>query len=188
MGEPYGSKKLVYARPFADGLIASSEFRTWVLGRAGLGDMASGSEVLNEEMKAARSKTASTWWRSHYTGKCLCDGCRGGQETDLLAIFQLRNTARFALHVEVKQPRDRFPAHKDQAANYTLRAKCWAGSPPSAVLLHSGFQTMLLCSTLKTDDYSAHLPKFGSIATFEEISALFSTINFPNLHSGSSIA
>lgn len=128
--------------------------------------------LLHDEMKARRSKSATTWWRSHYHKKCRCQGC-SEQETDILAIFEAASGIRFALHFEVKQPKDRFPTDKDQAANYALRAKCWVALPPRRVVPHADAATVLLCSAAKLADYAAHLPKFGSIITFEEIARVF---------------
>src|SRR5215831_17530868 len=80
---------------------------------------------------------------------------------------------RFALHFEVKQPADKFPTNKDQAANYALRAKCWASSPPKSVVSHVDATTVLLCSALNLAEYSPHPLKFGAVITFEEIAATF---------------
>lgn len=179
MGAAYGEKELAYAAPFANALIESVTFRTWVLSRTKFAASAHDCRLLQEDMKAARSKTAATWWRSHFNGTCRCDGCRGGQETDLLAIFERSDGYRFALHVEVKQPSDRFPAKKDQAANYALRAACWTSSTPKAVLPHSDADTMLLCSAAKLDEYYHHLGKFGSVLTFEELATAFPDAGIP---------
>jgi hypothetical protein len=173
----YGSIEFTYAEPFANALVGDPAFRSWVLRQTKFAAFADGARLLQDEMKSRRS--AATWWRSHFTEKCRCQGC-SGQETDILAIFQAATDLRFALHLEVKQPDDKFPTNKDQAANYALRARCWATSPPKAVVPHADAATVLLCSALKLAEYAPHLSKFGSVITFEEIAKIFpaATVSF----------
>ncbi len=168
----YGSIEFSYAEPFANTLEADPAFRSWVLRRTKFAGFAESARLLHEEMQARRSGSSKTWWRSHFTERCRCQGC-SGQETDILAIFEAMTSMRFGLHFEVKQPADKFPAKKDQAANYALRAKCWAASAPKAIVPHDDAATVLLCSTSKLTEYSPHLLKFGSVITFEEVAKAF---------------
>jgi hypothetical protein len=161
----YGSKEFAYAEPFADALVDDPAFRSWVLRQTKFAVVAEGSRLLCEEMKARRSKSSTNWWRSHYTEK--------SGETDILAIFEAPDGARFALHFEVKQPADRFPKDKDQAANCVTRADLWVKSAPKAVLPHTAASTVLLCSATKLKEYAPHLPKFGAVITFEQIACVF---------------
>jgi len=87
----YGEREYAYAAPIAAALGTNPEFRRWVLHHTKFASLASSSRVLVEEMKARRSPRSSDWWRSHYSQKCQCDGCRG-RETDLLAIVELSVT------------------------------------------------------------------------------------------------
>lgn len=169
---PYGSVEFTYAEPFANALVADPAFRSWVLQRTKFAVFAEKARLLHEEMKAQRSGSSATWWRSHFTEKCRCQGC-SGQETDILAIFETATGMRFSLHFEVKQPTDKFSTKRDQAANYALRAKCWAISAPKAVVPHADAATVLLCTALKLVEYSPHLSKFGTVITFEEIAGTF---------------
>ena len=91
--------------------------------------------LLHREMHAKRSRGTKYWGRSHFSEICRCFGC-SGQETDLLAIFESATGLRFALHVEVKQPNDKFKDDGQQAAAYPVRAQCWAtdGTRPAKVL------------------------------------------------------
>ena len=166
----YGSLEYAYAAPFANALRDDSAFREWLLGQTRFADRATGATLLDHEMSASRR--AGTWWRSHYTERCRCEGC-SGQETDVLAIFAATDSSRFALHVEVKQPTDRFPAHKDQARNYALRARCWANNAPPSVPSHEEADTMLLFGESRRSDFALHIAKFGSALTFEEIGCRF---------------
>jgi hypothetical protein len=170
----YGSVEFSYAEPFANALVIDSAFRSWVLRQTKFEAVAEEARILHDEMRAQRSERASTWWRSHFTEKCRCPGCRG-QETDILAIFETAKRTRFALHFEVKQPMDIFPTAQDQATNYALRAKCWVTSAPKAIVPHEDAATVLLCSTSKLPEYAPHLPKFGAVITFEMIAR-----NFPS--------
>lgn len=168
----YGSVEFAYAEPFANTLIIDPTFRSWVLRQTKFETFAEEARVLHDEMRAQRSGKSATWWRSHFTETCRCQGC-SGQETDILAIFESATGIRFGLHFEVKQPADKFPAKKDQATNYALRAKCWATSAPKAVVPHSDAATILLCSASKLTEYEPHLSKFGAVITFEEIARAF---------------
>lgn len=167
----YGSIEYQYAEPFAESLAHAPEFRQWVLSKTKFRGHPT-ARLLNQEMAARRSSVSTTWWRSHFTEKCRCSGC-SGQETDLLAIFEAPTGERFALHVEIKQPSDRFPTHKDQAANYAVRAECWSKSAPAAVLPHSDATTMLVYSKAKQVEYAPHIAKFGASITFEELREQF---------------
>lgn len=168
----YGSVEFIYAEPFANALVVAPAFRSWVLRQTKFAAFAKEARILNDEMLARRSRRSTTWWRSHFTDKCRCQGC-SGQETDILAIFETTKGVRFGLHFEVKQPTDRFPADKDQGINYALRAKCWATSAPKAVVPHSDSATVLLCSASKLAEYAPQLSKFGTVLTFEEIARTF---------------
>jgi len=165
----YGGVEWTYAEPIARALQVSDRFRRWFLSQTRFRDQAFTSRLLHEEMKAQRSAAAESWWRSHYTEKCRCAGC-SGQETDLLAVFD-DGGFRFALHVEIKRPGDRFPAHKDQAGNYRLRALCWSKQPPTAVVRHEQADTVLICAESQMAEFAPHLAKFGSVLTFASISA-----------------
>jgi len=168
----YGSIEFTYAEPFANALVADPAFRSWVLRQTKFAAFADEARLLHDEMRARRSSNSATWWRSHFTEKCRCQGC-SGQETDILAIFETATGMRFSLHFEVKHPADKFPTNKDQGTNYTLRAKCWATSAPKAVVPHTDAATVLLCSALKLTEYGPHSSKFGSVITFEEIARTF---------------
>ena len=155
----YGALEFAYAEPIAAALVSNPEFRTWVLSRTRFGQRASGARLLHEEMLARRGKAAN-WWRSHYTHKCTCDGC-SGRETDLLAVFELSDGRRVAIHFEVKQPTDVF--HAGQGHSYALRAACWAANPPRAVVAHDDATTILLCSAGKLASYGDEALAFETV-------------------------
>jgi hypothetical protein len=173
----YGLRELRYAAPFADALVDDPDFRTWVLSRTKFAKYSLDARVLDREMLAKRSAKAASWWRSHFREKCRCDGC-SGRETDLLAIFESPGAFRFALHVEVKNPRDKFTNAK-QARSYQLRAKCWCANPPLKVLPHADAGTALLFSEEKRMEFSPYLEFFETLITFQEIAS-----SFPHFGSG----
>jgi hypothetical protein len=166
----YGVQELRYAEPFANAIADQSAFRSWVLRRTEFAAFADEALSLHHEMRTYRSANAKYWWRSHFSEACRCIGCRG-QETDLLAIFANASGERFAVHVEVKHPRDRFNPKRSQAASYPIRAECWARDEtrPKTVPPHNMTTTMLLCSDAGLKKFSAYLEHFASCITFEEI-------------------
>ena len=168
----YGNIEYQYAAPFAEALVSDPNFRSWLLRQTKFAEFAGNARLMDREMKAKRSASAQSWWRSHYTEKCRCDGC-GGRETDLLAIFEAAKGVRFALHVEVKQPNDKFDPDKRQGERYSVRAQCWARKAPAAVLPHTMAATMLLFSESKRHEYSPHLAHFGTLITFEDVQKNF---------------
>jgi hypothetical protein len=180
MNVKYGAREFAYAKPFADALESSDAFRSWVLKQTEFARFADGARLLTEEMLAKRSPNATSWWRSHYTEKCRCAGC-SGRETDLLAVFEAKSGGRFALHLEIKQPTDKFDPTKDQAAAYNIRARCWATKAPNNVVPHTLAATALLCSETKLEEYRPHLHHFGTIVTFEEVGKVLRAAVEPDL-------
>lgn len=168
----YGEKELAASLPIAEALERNPSFRRWFLEHTEFAHSAGTARLLNDEMRALRSKRASTWWRSHYTDSCRCLGCRG-QETDLLAIFECADSTRFAVHIEVKHAGDSFKDNGSQAEAYPIRALCWAGRPPKNILPHSKATTMLLCSAIRLRDYFKHSQHFKAVVTFESIEGAF---------------
>jgi hypothetical protein len=134
------------------------------------------ARLLHEEMRAWRGNATAEWWRFHFTEKCRCDGC-SGKETDILAIFESKSRRRFALHFEVKHPRDKFKADGIQSRGYPLRAQCWAMKPPAKVLPHDTASTVLLFSKTKESEYGLHLAHFQTHMTFEDIEVAFPHLN-----------
>ncbi len=174
----YGGIEWQYAEPIARALVEEQDFRIWVLSHTQFAGYAPEAKLLHNDMKALRTPSAETWWRSHYTEKCRCPGC-SGQETDLLAVFNAGQT-RFALHFEIKRPGDVFPHNKDQARNYSLRAYCWTKSPPPRILPHDHAATLLVYSEDQRFDFLPHIEKFDASFTFEDASvALPSGFMFP---------
>lgn len=171
MPRQYGHIEWNYAEPFARGLEVNPVFRKWVLQRTEFEEFAD-ARVMNEEMKSRRSKSAKTWWGSHYTESCRCEGCKG-KETDLMAVFEASSGFRFALHVEVKQPMDSFKKDGVQSAGYPIRAACWATKAPRAVVPHQRASTMVLFSERQIERYGSQLRSFAARLTFETIEAAF---------------
>jgi hypothetical protein len=170
----YGSTEYLYAAPIAQALVDDPPFRRWLLLKSPFADYAD-SRVLHEEMRSHRANPTAEWWRFHFTESCRCDGC-SGKETDLLAIFESGTGVRFALHFEVKQPKDIFKRDGIQSRGYPLRAQCWASNPPAKVRPHHLASAGLFFSEQKRIEYAPHLPAFPTLITFEEIER-----DFPHL-------
>jgi hypothetical protein len=170
-----------YAEPFAEALCDNSDFRKWVLGQTGFARFEN-VRLLRDEMVKKRSPGTPYWWRHYYTHKCTCPGC-DGRETDIFAIFETDTGFRFALHIEVKHPSDKFKAGGNQASAYPIRAQCWANKPPEKVLRHDAATTVLLFSEGKRKEFSEHLDHFKTLITIEDVDR-----EFPQLYDGLEIA
>ncbi|MEJ0078818.1 MAG: hypothetical protein WDO17_25950 [Alphaproteobacteria bacterium] len=170
----YGEKERRYAEPFANALVADADFRTWVIRQTVFAKFAENARLLHEEMKQRRSGVSQNWWRSHFTETCRCAGC-SGKETDVLAIFETEAGFRFALHIEVKHPGDKFKNDGIQSKGYPIRASCWTINPPPNVVCHHQATTVLLFSSLKSGEYARHLAYFQTLITFESLRK-----NFPH--------
>jgi hypothetical protein len=174
----YGSEEYRYARPLADGLVADPAFRTWFIGRTVFREYADTSRLLHDEQMQRRAASAENWWRSCWTMSCACGDCRQ-RETDLLAIFQTQDDYRFALHVEVKSPGDRFGV--DQAADYVRRAACWTGREraPRTVLPHDAATTVIVCDRAFSVLNDAAISLFATVIIHEDVAARLRP--YPNL-------
>jgi hypothetical protein len=174
----YGAKEKAFSEPFADQLANDPAFLRWILDKTKFREMGE-PRVLADEMKMKRSKVATTWWASHYSESCRCFGCEGS-ETDVLAIVTDSSNRTVALHVEVKQPSDRFNLERRQAERYPVRAACWVSSAPPSVLPHDDACTILLCSSEKISEFATEAAHFDTVVTFEEIARDFPEATAPN--------
>jgi hypothetical protein len=167
----YGSAEYAYADPIARGLVEDAAFRRWVLSKSTF-SKSSGARILDKEMRSHRRNSTAEWWRFYFTESCRCLGC-SGKETDILAIFEDTSGLRFAMHFEIKQPKDKFKSDGIQARGYPLRAECWVGKPPPRVLPHQAASTGIFFSEAKRTGYGPHLDSFQTKVTFEEIEKEF---------------
>jgi hypothetical protein len=167
----YGSIEYQYASPIARGLVENGRFRQWVLSQSKFSND-SDARPLHREMRAHRQNPTAEWWRFYFTEGCRCLGC-SGKETDILVVFEGARSHRFAMHFEIKQPRDKFKADGIQARGYPLRAACWADKPPPKVLPHQQASTGIFFSEAKRAEYAPHLDNFQTKITFEEIEGAF---------------
>ena len=166
----YGSVEYRYAAPIAKALVDDEAFRRWVLKQSKFAASAD-ARILHEEMKSYRRNTTAEWWRFYFTEGCRCLGC-SGKETDIFTVFE-KGSERFAIHFEIKQPKDKFKSDGVQARGYPLRADCWAKSPPPRVLPHEYAATGIFFSEEKRKEYAPFLDNFQTQITFEEIEREF---------------
>jgi hypothetical protein len=171
----YGPEEYRYARPIAGGLIDNAPFRIWLLEKTRFREDAKMAQPLHKEQKARRTVRAENWWRCYYVknSSCSCGDC-GERETDLLAIFSTPQDYRFALHVEVKSPHDKFSL--DQAKDYGRRANCWKGreKAPRTVLPHDEATTVLACERSFVSKNANHASLFDTVVSFDEIASWLS--------------
>lgn len=170
----YGSTEYLYAAPIAQALIDEFDFRKWVLSKSVFAEF-SDARILHHEMASYRGNATAEWWRFHFTEKCRCAGC-SGKETDLLAMFESESKVRFAIHFEIKQPKDKFKADGVQSRGYPLRAECWINTPPRNVLPHHRASTGIFFSRTKHNEYKPHMSHFSTAITFEEIEDRFPVV------------
>lgn len=166
----YGHKEHVCADAFATALRDDPDFLQWVLAQTPFAGR-DGVRVICDEMIAKRPK-AKFWWKNYWAGRCKCFGC-SGSETDVFLVFEDVSSRRFALHVEVKQPTDRFDSAKRQGERYRARAACWARAAPPKVPDHEEAGTILICSMTKLDAFADEVSKFDATITFEAIAPRF---------------
>lgn len=174
----YAHKEKAYSEPIASLLETSPAFLLWILRQTRFASDAPGARLLFEEMAATRSKASRTWWGSHFTMSCKCDGCRGGRETDVLAIVELSSGDRIALHFEVKHPTDRLS--QGQAARYKLRANCWAANAPPTMIAHTEATTILLWTEPTTKHATSEVSDFDHVITWDTLSAEFPDAGIPD--------
>ena len=176
----YGANEWLYAQPLADALVTDVDFRAWFLQQTVFSAQAREARLLWEEQQLKRTSSAENWWRSHFawTRYPYLSEC-GSRETDLLAVFETPLGFRFALHIEVKAPGDKFRRH--QALDYSRRASCWAGAgrAPHTVPEHDVASTVLCCPANFAIAHSADVQHFASLVTLEEIAVLLTP--FPAL-------
>lgn len=176
----YGDNELRYAQPIAEGLVQNIDFRKWFLSKTRFAPHAEVARLLDSEQKARRSPGAATWWRSYWTGNSYpFKGECGERETDLLAVFDVSGKFRFAIHVEVKAPKDIFGI--EQAKDYAIRSKCWAGAGrnPKTVLPHDEGICVLCCDRAFSEKHPMELSFFDSVITFDEIGSFISPFPLP---------
>lgn len=168
----YGANEYRYARPIAEAPEEDSSFRVWFLSQTRFASHAATAKLLSEEQKATRSPNAENWWRSYFAGssypfKSEC----GERETDLLAVFEATTGLRFALHIEVKSPGDKFGVQ--QARDYGRRAKCWSGTgrAPGTVLSHEEASTVLCSERGFAEKRRPEAELFDAFVSFEDIAA-----------------
>lgn len=170
----YSELELKYARPIADGILNSSNFRHFLLKGTAFESMSETAIPLWEEQEKLRSKNLKNpYWFNYWCGKdsrCTCRAKEGGIETDIMMVLRSHDQSTLALHIEVKRPGDKLSA--GQAESYPRRAACWAhpDSRPPTVYPHQRFVTILACGReLESDPNLAH---FDRVVFHDEIEKL----------------
>jgi hypothetical protein len=176
MGHLYARNEKKYSAPLADGLRLNVCLRTWILRQTKFAAHADSARLLDAEMMRCRTVKATNWWASHFRTDCDCFGCKGGKETDLLAVFEGKAGFRFSLHFEIKHPGDQFKIAQRQPDAYKIRAACWIARAPSTVLPHQDAETILICSPSRLHNYNTHAARFDRAISIEQIAEAFPTV------------
>lgn len=144
----YSEAELRYARPVANAILESGDFRKWLLAGTKHEKLALEARPVGDAQGSLRSQTMKNpYWFNYWCGKDARCECRIGTgiETDILLILDCANGRRLGLHIEIKRPGEHLG--DGQAESYPRRAACWANSDtrPRTVLRHDDFLTMLVC-------------------------------------------
>lgn len=159
----YSELELRYARPVANAILESSDFRQWLLAGTKHESGASGARPAGDLQRRLRSPgMKNPYWFNYWCGKDSRCACRigSGIETDILIMLDYANGRRVGLHIEVKRPGEELG--NGQAESYPRRAACWANpnTRPKTVPPHQDFLTMLICGReLSSDERLKHFDK-----------------------------
>ena len=178
----YGGNEWPYALSIAEALASETTFRVWFLEQTIFRQHAVNARLMLEEQKSTRSKSSETWWRSYWTGSSYpyFADC-GERETDLLAVFESKVDFRFALHIEVKAPGDRFG--DNQARDYPRRAACWKGRDraPRTVVPHDDATTVLCCPIAFAEKHKAEAAHFDTVVSHEQTATVLPAFPWPKV-------
>ena len=148
---------------FADKLVQSKDFSTWLVSRTKFAAFANQMRLLHEEQAAAR--TAKFWWRHWW---CNVPELNAESETDILAVFEVPSSkVRFALHIENKLGTSAFL--KNQAESYPFRARHMLENTKSARLKCTDFDTVIIAPHSFRHAYREKCDLFGCYISHEEI-------------------
>jgi hypothetical protein len=169
----YSELELKYARPIADAILGSRDFRRWLFSGTKYGALDCDFVPAGPLQAALRSPTMKNpYWFNYWCGRDARCACRIGTgiETDMLFILSLPGGTQTALHIELKRPHEHLG--EGQAESYPRRAACWSDkmSRPKTVLPHNEFITMLVCgSELASDPRTNH---FDKVVVHEQLAKL----------------
>lgn len=163
-------EKLDFA--FANHLIASPQFASWVLGRTKFSDRKDCSRPLHIEQQSAR--VAKHWYKHWW---CHVPELNTESETDVFVAFEHdESKERFALHIENKLHNSTF--QPNQAQTYAFRARHMLANTKSAILRCTDFDTILIAPRVFRDNYRTQCDMFGSYISHEEIAEFVPEFNY----------
>jgi hypothetical protein len=144
----YSEQELKYARPVANAILESQEFRQWLLaGTKHEQDAVSAVPIGSAQGRLRSPNLKNPYWFNYFCGKDAKCACRigSGIETDILIFLDCGGGRGLGLHIEVKRPGARLG--DGQAESYPRRAACWANpeTRPRTVWPHQDFLTILIC-------------------------------------------
>jgi hypothetical protein len=164
----YGHIEHCYCAPVAEALAKDHSFASFMLDRTGIMGWQGDFRCMKREQAQLR-KTAKFWWKNVFCPEstCKCESLKG-REVDILVVFARNDGARLGLHIECKNPDDRFRV--GQAENYRDRLSCWTqpGRGPRTIPAHEIAVSLLICD--RDNKHSSNdINQFNGIVYFDEI-------------------
>jgi hypothetical protein len=148
---------------FANKLIESTEFISWVLNQTKFAEYAKTARLLHEEQEQARK--ARFWWRHWW---CHVPDLGEESETDIFLVFEVSDTKkRFSLHVENKLSNSTFIPN--QEASYAVRASYMLNYTKAAEFHCTDYDTMLIAPHSFRNKYRDQSDLFGCFIAHEDI-------------------
>jgi hypothetical protein len=164
----YGHKEHLYCEPVAEALASDMAFARFFIERAKVTDWDEDFFCLKSEQLRLRSK-ALFWWKNVFCSEysCQCSNLKG-TEVDIHVVFEQSDGKRLGLHIECKNPDDRF--HSGQSARYRERLSCW-GQPergPKTIPRYDKAASILICERNNSHN-PTDLAEFDGVIFFDEI-------------------
>lgn len=145
---------------FANKLVESPEFVSWMLSRTKFRKDVAHAQLLHEEQAI---RPAKFWWKHWW---CKVPELNADSETDIFLVFQIdEGRQRFALHIENKLANSTFT--KRQPESYAFRARHMMNKP--RYLYYSDFETVLMAPLIFQSTYRSKCGLFDRYISHEDI-------------------
>lgn len=131
-----GSQEAALDEIFANKIVESHEFRSWLLSRTKFAKLWPHARLLKEEQAAARA--GKPWWKNWW---CRVPEYDSDLATNIFVVFEIERTKlRFALHIENIGPFETFG--ENESESYKARALYMMNR--DRFLSYMDFETVLL--------------------------------------------
>jgi hypothetical protein len=164
----YGRIEHSYCEPVADALVNRADVVSYLLKAAGSPAWNEPLRCLNKEQ--AKMRKGKFWWKNAYSNACTCPGLHG-REIDIAAVFERECGDRIGLHIECKNPADKF--HNGQSESYAIRKTCWAKSGSCFRTLPKHHDTVIILLCNRINKHSVEDTRvFDAMIFFDQLSEL----------------